>query len=208
MKKYIFCCVILFATQVHANINCNEQYNGGYNCYNMETGQTQTININQYPRDDIQPLPMPDISVLPDPTSMMQMDSGQANDLFNPQPIQPAYIEPSPHVVNVLQNAQQTQMQINAQTQNMYAEQARQQADFAHQQILASQQRIQANQQRLAELQAKNAENKIQNSTYSYPENVEISSNNSSNQNYIIALLLILVVVLAGLLGVFWQKNR
>lgn len=84
MKKIIFCSILLLSMQAFANINCNQQYGGEYNCYNYETGQMQTIEINQYPINDVQPVQMPDLSSLPDPTPMMHMDSGQINDMFNP----------------------------------------------------------------------------------------------------------------------------
>lgn len=64
MKKIIFCSILLLSTQAFANINCNQQYGGEYNCYNYETGQMQTIEINQYPINDVQPVQMPDLSSL------------------------------------------------------------------------------------------------------------------------------------------------
>lgn len=217
MKKIIFCSTLLLSTQAFANINCNQQYGGEYNCYNYETGQMQTIEINQYPINDVQPVQMPDLSGLPDPTPMMHMDSGQINDMFNVQPIAPMTIQPSPSANMALQNAQQAQMQINAQAAQSYAELERRQAELAQQQILQSQQRAQANylqaqqlaQQRLAQQQSAqlNTQNTAHNpntASQNQLSNQDKSNNNDYTKNIIIGLLLLVVVIM---LGLFFQKN-
>lgn len=215
MKKIIFCYLFLISTQTYANINCNEQYGGGgYHCYNFETGQTQTININSYPDNDIQPVQMPDLSGLPDPTPMMQMDSGQINEMFNPQPITPMTIQPSPSANMALQNAQQIQMQTNAQVAQAQANLAYQEQALAEQRQRSYEEAIklvredakrradieaQARQQS-AQLNTQNANYHTNTTNQNQPSNIE-----NNNIKYIIGIL---IFAIAGMLGIFWQKNR
>lgn len=214
MKKIIFCSILLLSMQAFANINCNQQYGGEYNCYNYETGQMQTIEINQYPINDVQPVQMPDLSSLPDPTPMMHMDSGQINDMFNPQPIAPMTIQPSPSANMALQNAQQTQMQINAQA-------AQAQANLAYQeQVLAEQRQrsyeetirlVREDAKRRADIEAQARQQSAQLNTQNInpvsqnqPSTQDRGSNNDHTKNFIIGLLLLVIVVMIGL---FFQRN-
>lgn len=218
MKKIIFCSILLLSMQAFANINCNQQYGGEYNCYNYETGQMQTIEINQYPINDVRPVQMPDLSSLPDPTPMMHMDSGQINDMFNPQPIAPMTIQPSPSANMALQNAQQ---QANAQIAELDRMQQQQLQALEQRRIeeqrayefnmqLAQQMRAQKAQQELASRQL--SQDNVQNTGYgtttttsqNYPSNIDSDSNNSNIKNLIIGLLLLVVVVM---LGLFFQRN-
>lgn len=75
VKKIMLLMLALFVTPVFAQTNCTEQYSGGYHCLNYETGQSTNIHITPYHGNTVQPLEMPDISTLPTPTSMMQMDN-------------------------------------------------------------------------------------------------------------------------------------
>lgn len=218
MKKIIFCSTLLLGTQAFANINCNQQYGGEYNCYNYETGQMQTIEINQYPTNDVQPVQMPDLSSLPDPTDMMYMDSDQVNDMFNPQPIAPMTIQPSSSANMALQNAQQTQMQINAQA-------AQAQANLAYQeQVLAEQRKrsyeetirlVREDAKRRADIEAQarqqSAQLNTQNNSHSnyaanhnQSSNMESDSNASNVKNFIIGILMLVIAVM---IGVFLQKK-
>lgn len=218
MKKIVCYSILLFSTQAFANINCNQQYGGEYNCYNYETGQTQTIEINQYPINDVQPVQMPDLSSLPDPTDMMYMDNNQVNDMFNPQPISPMTIQPNPSANIALQNAQQAQMQINAQATQAQANLAYQEQALVKQQQRSYEEAIKlvredAKRRADIEVQARQQSSQLNtqnngHSTYTTSHNqsstVESDSNASNIKNFIIGVLILVIVVMIGL---FLQKK-
>lgn len=201
MKKMVLWVFVLTFAQALAQTNCMEQYSGSYHCFNNETGQTTNIHITPYPETAIQPLEMPDLSVLPDPTSMMYMDHNQANDLLNPRLAFNPNVGVSPLTQQTLNNIAQQRQQLIAETNRMAEQVHRQQMELMQQQNLASQQRIQANQQRLAQLEAQ----KRTNQTVINDDN---NRQNSTTQNYIIVGLVALILILAFALGVVWQKNK
>lgn len=123
-------------------------------------------------------------------------------------------IQPSPSANMALQNAQQTQMQINAQA-------AQAQANLAYQeQVLAEQRQrsyeetirlVREDAKRRADIEAQARQQSAQLNTQNInpvsqnqPSTQDRGSNNDHTKNFIIGLLLLVIVVMIGL---FFQRN-